>query len=146
MNKYKTIAMISSIFSILFILVTAVSFHEKTMAEVDMLKGAQQGEKSRINVIEDNATRNLTEINSLKSDVNVNAKSIIDNSNKVAVVKNDMQNYVLKSDFRGSMDIIHQDHQDVNKQLFKTQTDSIEFQQHVGAEFSNVYRAILGIR
>ena len=135
-NLSKNVGLISGVISILFILMTGVSFHEKTMAELDVLKSQQSKEKSRINKIDDNATRNLTDINALRESIKENSKAIISNSSKILRLKDDSSRYVLQSQFRGSMDIIHQDHQDSIAASHRTQ-------RHVSSEFSNVYRTIL---
>jgi hypothetical protein len=141
MNKSdinKNVALVSGIISILFILMTGVSFHEKTMAELEVLKSQQTKEKARINGIEERSTENSTNVNALRANFQENSRAIITNAQKISKLKDASSQYVLLSQFRGSMDIIHKDHQDSIK---SRQKDNL----HVSSEFSNVYRTILNL-
>lgn len=143
-DKYKLISILTAIFSMVFIIFIAISFYEKTMAEIEMLKVQISVQRIKINSLETIVSDNKSKISILISKSSDNNHLIINNQKNISALKEDSSKYVLQSSFRSSMDIIHQDHQDTNKAISSIQRDSVTFQQHVSSEFSKVYRTILG--
>jgi hypothetical protein len=116
-QKQKTIALFSSILLILGVIWEMARYCDGLMIKTDSIEKIQHSQSQELTSLITKVNNNSIKIEEIQRQMNVMQSSIKSNNTNINLILSNMGNYITSSEYAHSMNILHQDHQDVNKEM-----------------------------